>query len=55
MSEIVGGFSFHEKFSLWLQLMFNNLKFRVKFNRTMPGRFSIHKGTRQGKPLSLLI
>lgn len=33
MSEIIGGFGFHEKFSLWLQLMYNNLKFRVKLNR----------------------
>lgn len=55
MFEIVRSFGFHEKLIKWLQGMYKNPVSRVKVNGTLSRKFLIHKGTRQGHPLSPII
>lgn len=45
-------FGFHQKFIDWLKLMYKNPVAQVKVNGTLSRRLRIHKGTRQGDPLS---
>uniref|UniRef100_A0A8C5BXC6 Reverse transcriptase domain-containing protein n=1 Tax=Gadus morhua TaxID=8049 RepID=A0A8C5BXC6_GADMO len=48
-------FGFHSKFISWLELIYKNPVAQVRVNGTLSRRFQIHKGTRQGDPMSALI
>lgn len=50
--QVLERFNFGPKFISWVKLMYANPTARVRTNSTLSSPFNLHKGTRQGCPLS---
>uniref|UniRef100_A0A9J7WX23 Reverse transcriptase domain-containing protein n=1 Tax=Cyprinus carpio carpio TaxID=630221 RepID=A0A9J7WX23_CYPCA len=53
--EVLNRFNFGSKFLSLIKLIYKNPTAQILTNRTMSSPFSLHRGTRQGCPLSPLI
>lgn len=52
MLETLNALNFGPHFIKWIQILYNNLKFRVKNNGFISKTYDMTRGIRQGCPLS---